>query len=163
MLLAAQPSTPGPLTADGNCQVEQNANYNGTAVANVSTTTAAACATQCQQFSGTALALQPPPSSLGSDLAAEALNATAGCNIFVWCPESGGCDNGAGILVPADVCVLKTQVLGATVNVWSRGPSTSFTSGACYPGVRPSLYLFHSIPIPNSGSGRTLGAHVATA
>ena len=72
----------------------------------------------------------------------------AGCNIFVWCPQSGGCDNGAGILVPSDVCVLKTQVIGATVNVWARGPSTTFTSGACYPGMRSPLYLSLPIPFP---------------
>lgn len=60
-----------------------------------------------------------------------------GCNVFVWCPASGGCDTGGGSKFPYQGCQLKSQpglTAGSQPEAWGRGPGTTdFASGEFLP------------------------------
>ncbi|KAL4858514.1 hypothetical protein ACK3TF_001478 [Chlorella vulgaris] len=58
---------------------------------------------------------------------------TQGCNVFVFCPQKGGCDDGSGTgtRYPQGLCALKTQALtpGSQPAFWATGPVVPWESG----------------------------------
>ncbi|EIE20593.1 hypothetical protein COCSUDRAFT_57736 [Coccomyxa subellipsoidea C-169] len=63
-----------------------------------------------------------------SDACCQACKSKQGCNVFVWCPASGGCDTGGGSKFPYQGCQLKSQpglTAGSQPEAWGRGPGTT--------------------------------------
>ena len=54
-----------------------------------------------------------------------------GCNVYVYCPRFGGCDDGSGRIYPGSLCSLKYQRLGAGTgaSAYGSGPNVPWTSG----------------------------------
>ena len=56
-----------------------------------------------------------------------------GCNVFVWCADTGGCDTGGSDKFPYQGCQLKSQpglAASSQPEAWARGPGTTkFVSG----------------------------------
>ncbi|PRW56503.1 O-acetyl-ADP-ribose deacetylase MACROD2 isoform X2 [Chlorella sorokiniana] len=116
--LSAGPSvtspTPPPSSSGGGggsgqqCTILQNNNLGpGTVLATISTSSIGACCQLCQQ--------------------------QAGCNVFVFCPQAAGCDDGAGTIWAGNLCFLKQQPTGSdgqpTLDSYGSGPGVPWTSG----------------------------------
>ena len=76
-----------------------------------------------------------------------------GCNVWVWCPLTSGCQTGSGSF-PYLGCQLKHQAYVSTSaapqplpSAWSRGPPTAFVSGQSSPHAdhRARLLCFLSM------------------
>lgn len=74
------------------------------------------------------------PASTVSD-GAMFCRSSKGCNVWVWCPLTSGCQTGSGSF-PYLGCQLKHQAYVSTSaapqplpSAWSRGPPTAFVSG----------------------------------
>lgn len=55
---------------------------------------------------------------------------TQGCNVFVFCGEKAGCDDGSGKVYSQGTCTLKRQDLqGQQPTFWAQGPVVKWSSG----------------------------------
>ena len=54
-----------------------------------------------------------------------------GCNIYVYCPEEQGCDDGSGRIYEGNLCTLKYQPLsdGTDPEKYGAGPDVTWISG----------------------------------
>jgi hypothetical protein len=54
-----------------------------------------------------------------------------GCNIYVYCPEDEGCDDGSGRIYEGNLCTLKYQPLqeGTDPSKYGEGPDVTWISG----------------------------------
>ena len=93
------------LTAVTQCLAFNNTNYNGAVLRFAFTQNVGGCCDLCSRQQG--------------------------CNIYVYCPERFGCDNGYGLRYPPNLCTLKYQTLanGANPSAYGAGPNVPWSSG----------------------------------
>ncbi|KAL4448218.1 hypothetical protein ABPG75_005437 [Micractinium tetrahymenae] len=100
------PTSPAPSSGSKQCVIVPNANAEGDTIDQMDGVASIAdCCTACQQASS--------------------------CNVFVYCPASGGCDNGSGTVYASQLCTLKSYPLqpGKEPSYFARGSIVPWTSG----------------------------------
>ncbi|EFN50670.1 hypothetical protein CHLNCDRAFT_143371 [Chlorella variabilis] len=87
------------------CTLLPNTNARGATISNMQRGSVTECCTECQE--------------------------TDGCNVFVYCPKDGGCDDGSGRVYPQGLCTLKSQQLapGEQPEYFATGPVVPWSSG----------------------------------
>ncbi|GAB4817357.1 hypothetical protein N2152v2_004403 [Parachlorella kessleri] len=101
-------ATPPPASGPGGCgTIQQNANAEGNTIGEFyNVPDIGACCKKCQDNSG--------------------------CNLYVYCPQQGGCDNGYGKIYDYQLCTLKASQRvadGQEPNWYFRAPGVPWTSG----------------------------------
>lgn len=101
----ATASSSTPPTIVNQCVTFENTNFSGELIRHTFAADIGSCCNTCQQQQG--------------------------CNVFVYCPNQGGCDNGYGSIFPYQLCSLKYQTLEAGVDptAYGRGPNVPWRSG----------------------------------
>lgn len=105
-------SSPSSTPAWTCGRMEPNANYKGTPVDTV-------------------------PDASGPRECCAACKANQRCNVWVFCNQDGGCDDGSGTMYDKGRCELKLQdgydfIAGDAPYAYSRGPDTDWVSGTVY-------------------------------